>query len=237
MDRDELGRISVVLPVKNGAAYLEESLRSVLAQDHPPFEILLYDNASTDDTPEIARSFSEVIYTRNEPELSIAASRNAGIRAARGELIAFASHDDLWLPNKLSLQAKCFAREPQLEFCLGHVLCFLDDAIDSAPAGLPNERMERDLPGWLTETLMARRRAFDLIGFFEEEMRQADDTDWLARAKDAGVSWKMLPETLVRKRIHGGNITYRGDTRARGQAELLEITRRAIARRRGGAAS
>ncbi len=222
----------MILPVKNGADYLAESLRSVIAQDYPPLEILLFDNASSDATAEIARSFAEVTYVRNDPELSIAASRNAGIRAARGDLIAFASHDDLWLPNKLSLQVDCFRRDPQLEFCVAQVRCFLDGELDSAPAGLPNERIETDLPGWLTETLVARRRTFDRVGYFDEGMRQADDTDWLARARDAGVRWEMLAETLVRKRIHGGNITYREETRARGTREMLEIARRAIERKR-----
>jgi glycosyltransferase involved in cell wall biosynthesis len=232
MEKAELPSVSVILPVKNGALYLVESLRSVIEQDYPPLEILLFDNASTDATPEIARTFSEVRYLRNDPELSIAATRNAGIRMARGALIGFASHDDLWSPNKLRLQAECFQRDPKLEFCVAHVRCFLDAEIDSAPAGLPNERIERDLPGWLTETLVARRRAFDLIGYFDESLRQTDDTDWLVRAQDLGVPLKMLEETLVRKRIHGGNITYRSDTRAQGAREMLEIARRAIERKR-----
>ena len=232
MGESEWPTISVVLPVKNGAAYLAESLRSVIEQDQPPLEILLFDNASTDATPEIAQAFVGVHYIRNDPELSIAASRNAGVRLARGELIAFASHDDLWTPEKLRLQAESFLRDPGLEFCVAHVRCFLDPAIETAPAGLPNERIEHDLPGWLTETLVARRRTFELVGPFDEEMRQADDTDWLARAQDLGVNWKMLPQTLVRKRIHGGNITYRDDTRARGSREMLEIARRAIERKR-----
>ena len=227
-----LPTVSVILPVKNGAQYLEESLGSVVAQQYPAVEILVFDNASTDATPEIANSFGGVRYFRNDPELSIAATRNLGIRLAKGELIAFASHDDLWVREKLRVQAECFQRDPELEFCLAHVRCFLDAGLEHAPAGLPNERIEQDLPGWLTETLVARRGTFERVGFFDEDLRQTDDTDWLARAQDMGARWTMLKETLVRKRIHGGNITYRDDTRARGQAEMLEIVRRAIERKR-----
>ncbi|MDQ2868681.1 MAG: glycosyltransferase family 2 protein [Verrucomicrobiota bacterium] len=230
----ELPSVSVILPVKNGAAYLAESLQSVTAQEHPPLEILVFDNGSADASSEIAASFPAVQIFRNDPGLSIAAARNAGIRAARGELLAFASHDDLWSPDKLRLQATRFAESSELDFCVAHVRCFLDGELEAAPAGLPADRVGCDLPGWLTETLVARRRAFDHVGYFDERMQQADDTDWLARARDAGLRWEMMAETLVEKRLHGANITYREETRTRGNAEMIEIARRAIARKREG---
>lgn len=231
---DELPSVSVVLPVKDGAAYLAESLRSVAAQDHAPLEIFVFDNGSADASSEIAASFPGVRVFRNDPGLSIAAARNAGIRAARGDLLAFASHDDLWSPGKLRLQATRFMENPELDFCVGHVRCFLDGALHSAPAGFPEDRVGCDLPGWLTETLVARPRAFERVGYFDESMRQGDDTDWLARARDEGLRWEMLAETLVEKRLHGANITYRAGTRARGKEEMIEIARRAIARKRDG---
>ncbi|MDQ6912863.1 MAG: glycosyltransferase family 2 protein, partial [Verrucomicrobiota bacterium] len=126
MADDKLPTVSVILPVKNGAQYMEESLRSVVDQVYRPMEILVFDHVSSEATPEIANSFCGVRYFSTDPELSIAASRNIGISLAGGQLIAFASADDLWAPEKLWIQAECFQRDPELEFCLAHVRYFLD---------------------------------------------------------------------------------------------------------------
>ncbi|MBJ7260120.1 MAG: hypothetical protein JHD33_11335, partial [Chthoniobacterales bacterium] len=154
--------------------------------------------------------------------------------AARGELVAFASHDDLWEPDKLRRQAQAFRDDPLLQLSVAHVRCFLDDGLDAPPEGLPDSRIGKDLPGWLTETVVARRAVFDTAGYFDEAMRQAEDTEWLARARDFPVRWKMQPETLVLRRVHAGNLTYRRDTREQGVLELLEIARRSVARKRSG---
>jgi hypothetical protein len=82
--------------------------------------------------------------------------------------------------------------------------------------------------------VVARRTVFDSVGYFDETLRQAEDTEWLARARDFPVRWKMQPETLVLRRVHAENLTYRRDARERGMLELLEIARRSVARKRSG---
>ena len=223
MADDDLPTVSVILPVKNGAQYLEESLHSVVGQVYRPMEILVFDYASTEATPEMANSFCGVRYFRTAPELSIAASRNIGISVAGGELIAFASDDDLWAPEKLWIQAECFQRDPELQFCLAHVRYFLDGGETSVPAGFPEDLIERDLPGWLPETLVARRSTFERVGHFDESLRMAEGADWLSRAQDLGAPWTMLGETLVLKRLPRGNILYRDEPCARDQEEVLKI--------------
>ncbi len=130
-----LPSVSVILPVKNGAQYLEESLRSVLAQDHKPYEIIVLDNESTDETESIARQFAAdgVRFIKNHPALSIAASQNFGIQLARGELLAFTSHDDIWVLHKLRKQAECLVAQPQLDYCIALVRPFLDSTIKVPP--------------------------------------------------------------------------------------------------------
>ena len=225
MADDELPTVSVILPVKNGAQYLEESLRSVVGQVYRPLEILVFDHGSIEATPEIANSFCGVRYFRTDPELSIAASRNIGVGIAGGELIAFASEDDLWAPEKLWIQAERFQRDPELQFCLAHVRYFLDGEGTSVPPGFPAELIERDLPGRLRETLVARRSTFERVGRFDESLRLADGADWLSRAQDLVAPWTMLGETLVLKRIPGGSTTYRDERCARAQEEMLEMAR------------
>ena len=223
----------MIIAVKNGAKYLRESLDSVLKQDHPAVEILVLDDQSTDDTRAIVEKFQlpNIRFILNEPELGIAGSRNLGIALAKGDLLAFTSHDDIWLPQKLRVQCECFARDPGLECCLTHVRCFVDPN-EKAPQSFPKELIDTDVPGWVIETLVARRTAFQRAGPFDEKFAQADDTEWYARAQRMGLSILMLPEALVRKRLHAGSVTYGQERAETGRRELLEIARRSIAGQR-----
>ena len=232
MTRDALS-VSVVVAVKNGARFLREALDSVVRQTRPPLELLVIDNRSTDDTRAIAESFGPPVrYFCNDPELSIAATRNRGIALATGELLAFNSHDDLWLPEKLALQAAYFERDEDLQFCVSHLRCFTDSAEAATPAAFPRHLLDRDLPGWVPETLMARHSAFARAGLFDPAFAQGDDTEWLARARQLGLAHLMLKDSLVRKRLHSRSITYGATQPALAARETLEIARRMIAARR-----
>ena len=223
MAHEDLPTVSVILTVKQmGVEYLEESLGSVVGQVYRPLEILVFDGALTEGTPEIANSFCSVRYFRNDSALPIAASRNIGISVAKGDLIAFASHDDVWNPEKLWIQAESFKRDPQLEFCLSHIRYFLDDGATSVPAGLPADLIERDLPGWLPETLVARRGTFERVGQFDESLQVTEYSDWLLRARNSGARWMMREEALVRKRLYAGEATDRREPNVPDEEEMLE---------------
>ena len=105
--------ISVVIPVFNGERFLAEAIESVAAQTLPPEEIIIVDDGSTDASPAIAGSFSKVRLIR-QPNTGGAAARNAGIGAARSDLVAFLDQDDLWAPRKLELQAAHVTASPEL---------------------------------------------------------------------------------------------------------------------------
>src|SRR5437667_7527562 len=205
-----LPSVSVILSVKNGAQYLEESLRSVLAQDHRPCEILVLDDRSTDETESITRPFATdgVRFIANRSPLGIAGSRNAGIQLAGGQLLAFASHDDIWVPHKLRKQAERFAARRELDYCIALVRPFLDRRIAAPPPGFRPELVGADVPGYLPETLVARPRAFERAGNFDTSFPQGDDTEWFARARQFGLAMEMVDEVLVHKRLHGNSTTY-----------------------------
>jgi glycosyltransferase involved in cell wall biosynthesis len=92
--------VSVIIAVKNGECYLTAALHSIFQQSYSPFEILVIDDQSTDDTACVAKSFEKVQYIWHETQ-GVAATRNLGLQAAQGDLIAFLDHDDLWAPDKL----------------------------------------------------------------------------------------------------------------------------------------
>ena len=229
-----LPSVSVILNVKNGAQYLEESLRSVLAQDHRPCEILVLDDGSTDETESIARRFAAdgARFIANHPPLGIAGCRNLGIQLARGELLAFTSHDDIWVSHKLSRQAERFAARPELDYCIALVRPFLDRSIAAPPAGFRPELVGADVPGYLPETLVARPRAFERAGNFDTSFPQADDTEWFARARQLGLAMEMIDEVLVHKRLHGNSTTYNTARARQWRREILRIVKQTLERRR-----
>src|SRR5262245_57597408 len=102
--RKSLPLVSCVVPVFNGELYLREALDSILAQSYRPLEIIIADDGSTDGSLAIAREFSaDVRYVRHSTA-GPAATRNLGLRAARGQFVAFLEADDLWHPDKVLRQ-------------------------------------------------------------------------------------------------------------------------------------
>ena len=99
-------KVSVIIPAYNAAPYLAETLASVFAQSYPDYEIIVVDDGSTDDTLAVLEQFADRITLIRKPNGGPASARNAGLRQARGELLAFLDGDDLWLPDKLAAQVE-----------------------------------------------------------------------------------------------------------------------------------
>lgn len=194
--------VSVVLIVSNGEATIGEALSSVLRSETKPAEILVIDGHSTDRTAEIAASFP-LVRVIPEVERGIANAYNQGIAAARSDMVAFISHDDIWTDGKLDSQLSVMQANPDLLFTVGMVEHFLDG--DAPPAGFRRELLDHPCPGYIMETLVARKAAFDVVGLFDPKFAVSEDTDWFARARDIGAASAMLPTTLVRKRVHSTN--------------------------------
>jgi glycosyltransferase involved in cell wall biosynthesis len=97
-------QVSVVIPTYNRAELLKLTIQSILAQTLRPLEIIIVDDGSTDHTAEVCASFAPAVRYMGQVNGGVSAARNAGIRAAKGEWIAFCDSDDLWMYNKLELQ-------------------------------------------------------------------------------------------------------------------------------------
>src|SRR6476660_1471039 len=114
---EEKPLVSVIIPVYNGTCYLRAALESVFAQTYRPFEVIVVDDGSLDDSGVIAQSFDDVRYIHQENQ-GVAAARNNGIEVARGEFLAFLDQDDLWTPEKLKLQMGHLLSDPELGYTL-----------------------------------------------------------------------------------------------------------------------
>ena len=132
--------VSIVVPVFNGERYLRESLDSILAQTYRSIEVLVMDDASTDETPEIIASYGDrVIHVRQRENRGIYESANIGIARARGEFVAVYHADDVYEPTIVEREVACLERHPEV----GAVFCkeiFIDaEGREEARLRLPPE--------------------------------------------------------------------------------------------------
>lgn len=117
MTRDRGASVSVVIPAYNFGAFLPETIRSVREQTHPDVEIVVVDDGSTDETPEVLKRVEGPdLRWRHTPNRGVSAARNLGIELAEGDYVAFLDADDLWLPEKLERQVRLLQDEPDIGF-------------------------------------------------------------------------------------------------------------------------
>jgi glycosyltransferase involved in cell wall biosynthesis len=189
--------VSAVVAVYNRERHLREALDSILGQHYRPLEIVVVDDGSTDGTARIARSYHAVRYLYQD-NLGPAAARNAGVAAARGALLAFLDSDDVWTADKLSRQVGFLVANPSIGYCLSRMQEF--GAERPAPEGQPRIAS-------VPSALVVRREVFDGIGGFDPSYRVGEDVDWFFRAREACVAFAILPEVLLRRRIHAASVT------------------------------
>jgi glycosyltransferase involved in cell wall biosynthesis len=197
--------VSVIVPVYNRERFLAAALDSVFAQDYRPLEVIVVDDGSTDGTAAVARSYPEVRYLYQSNQ-GVAAARNAGVAASRGELLAFLDSDDLWASNKLSSQVGFLLAHPQVGLVLCHMDTFLEPGIER-PAWIKPHLLEGANPANLPSALVVRRSVFERVGNFDAAYVVSEDVDWFARAKDLRIPLHFLPEALLHRRVHAGNLS------------------------------
>ena len=221
------GLVSVVVPAFDEEAFIAEALRSVLAQTYHPVEVIVVDDGSGDRTAEIAQE-SDVCLLRR-PHLGASAARNAGLAVAQGAYWTIFDADDVMPPERLAHQVAYLEDHPEHGMVLGLTEAFVS----------PGEpRPPHYNPVWdsgpfpaCAGTMLARRSVLDTVGTFDEALALAYDVDWLARAKDAGVSAGHLDHIALYYRIHNGNSS---SDAAAVHVAMLGLLRTSVHRRRAG---
>lgn len=199
--------VSVVIPTYNQAGYLREAIDSVLAQTYSQVELIVVDDGSTDETPAIIASYEHRLVGLGQPNSGAANALNAGIRAARGELICWLSSDDAYLPPKLERQVAAFAADPGAGMCCtgwttidatGAVLRSTAESTWIHPDPVVSIFWRNPING---TTVMIPRRVFDEVGPFNEELvADVDGEMWLRIAARHRIV--TIPEILARYRVH-----------------------------------
>lgn len=220
--------ISVIIPVYNGAAYLAEALQSVAAQTHPPDEVIVVDDGSSDASAAIARGFAPPVACIQIAHAGGAAARNQGIAGAAGDWLAFLDADDLWTAEKLQLQAAVLKSEAEVDGVLGMVESFLSPELDD------EQRRRLSVPaavqtGYLIGALLVRKTSFLRVGYFDPTLRSGEFIDWWSRATQQGLNFKVLPQVVLRRRLHGQNHTLQHRETLQ---DFARVARAALERRR-----
>jgi glycosyltransferase involved in cell wall biosynthesis len=195
--------VTVIVAAYNGERFLSQALESVFSQDYDSFEVVFVDDGSTDGTGEIAQSFP-VRYLHQENQ-GLPAARNAALRVARGEFVAFADDDDLLPPSKLTVQARFLSEHPETGCVLGRQEWIVEDGVQ-APE-LKRDPIFGELGGIQLVSAMFRRAVLDGLGGFDPTYRYAEDRDLFVRMRERGVEIEVLPDVVLHKRLHGSNMT------------------------------
>ncbi len=189
---------SVVIPVYNGSATICRAVQSVLQQTWPPLQIIVADDASTDNTIALLQAtYGNRITILNTPHnAGSAAARNRGIKAATGTHIAFLDADDEWHPHKLAIVASALAKVPQAQLLFHQYRLYSTPSPAMAVSVVPGQlSFIRLLRGNCIVTSCAVIRAVSLHRF-DESMRHTEDYDlWLRMAYNGGVY--AIPHTLT----------------------------------------
>ncbi|MCG3207723.1 MAG: hypothetical protein FOGNACKC_01323 [Anaerolineae bacterium] len=205
--------VTVIIPTYNRSVYLAQTLRSVLNQTYPYFEVVVIDDGSSDNTAEVVNNFSDgrlhYLYQSNSGRSS---ARNRGIAAAKGNYLAFLDDDDLYLPHKLACQVAFLETNPnvalvasgtQLLDQYGSVRGVWRTWLDQPDLTLLNCLYACPLP---TCSVLFRRQALlGLDHWFDPELDLAEDTDFFIRLLLAGCHMAWLPEIVSAYRLHPAN--------------------------------
>jgi glycosyltransferase involved in cell wall biosynthesis len=201
--------VSVVIPVRNGAKYLGEAIHSVLVSDlrqgHADLEVIVVDNASTDASRVLAESFGSPVRVIAEPQPGAANARNSGVNLAQGDYLAFLDADDLWAPTKLQRQLDELEASPDLDLVFTHGENFLSPELTPAQRNVVVCDPEIT-PFILPSAMLARRQSFLRVGPLPN-LREGEFIAWYGLALSMGIRSHIIPEPLLRRRVHLSNST------------------------------
>ena len=209
--------VSIIMNVRNGDATLREAMESAIAQTYRDWELIVWDDCSSDDSAKIVAEFSDprLRYYLAPEETPLGQARELAMRQAHGEWLAFLDQDDIWLPRKLELQM-ALANSPQVGLVYGRTLCFY-------PSGRQRDYDEFHEFSWLPEgdifaellgrgcfiamsSALLRRKAVEEIGGIPSNIHVIPDY-FLYLAVCRRYLCRAVQQVVCRYRVHPGNMT------------------------------
>lgn len=198
--------VTVLLPVYNGEQFIEEAVTSILAQSFTDFGVLVMDDGSTDGTDKILRRLAANdarIRIHQRENRGLIATLNEGLALCSSELVARMDADDYALPHRLAVQYDYMTEHPETAVCSSGMEEYETGRI-LAWEGCGEAVRARLLFGCCLHhpTIMARRSVLLDAGGYDAAMPSAEDYDLWVRLTAAGYSLAVLPQVLLRYRVH-----------------------------------
>ena len=239
--------VSVIIPAYNAAEFMGETLDSVFAQTFTRHEVVVINDGSsdTDQLEEVLKRFPANLRYIKQENQGAGAARNAGLRAARGEFVAFLDADDTWVPTFLELQLDLIKRT-SADLVFSDALLFGDSPVAGRtfmevepPRGdVTAENLLAVKVTVLTSTVLARKTPILDVGLFDESLRRGQDFDMWLRLAKAGARFAYRREVLAHHRIvesglSGGTVSQLQRTLAvleavKARTDLTELERAAL---------
>ncbi len=202
--------VSVVIPTYNRAAYIGDAIESALNQTRVPDEILVIDDGSTDNTPEVLSQFDAPVTVIRQHNRGRSAARNVGLSQATGDAVLFLDSDDLLMPDCVERLADTLEEHPEVGVAYSDAYLCDSDAeplarySEAMPGVRPSGKVLGDLArrNFLTIASMARSNCLDGIEF-EVGMEHAEDYDFWRRLA-ARCKFQYVNKPLLRYRLHEG---------------------------------
>ena len=174
--------VSVIIPTYNRAYFLKEAIESVLNQDYSDLELIVVDDGSTDNTKEVIESFKGKLKYFYQSHKGVSCARNAGLKLAQGDFIAFLDSDDLWKKKKLKVQ---------VEFMKSHsdiMVCYTEEIWIRKGIRVNPKKKHKKYSGWIFDKVVPicllslsstlfRKEIFDEVGIFDETLPVCEDYD------------------------------------------------------------
>ncbi len=213
----------------NSSTYLREAIDSVYAQSYRDWEIIFWDNASTDNSAVIAKSYDEKLrYFYAEKTVPLGHARNLAIEKAHGEYIAFLDCDDVWMPEKLEKQIGFLESHDDVAMVYSDILS-IDGNGKLIENYLKNQKFHR---GHIFEklliynfiailTVVLRKKILDEVGMFDASYMIDEDYELFLRISESH-KIDFLDAPLAKYRIHGNNLCRKTDLLVKEQLQILD---------------
>jgi GT2 family glycosyltransferase len=231
-------RVSVMIPTYNYAHYLDDAIQSVLNQTYNDYELIIVDNASTDNTDAIVAKYlydPRIRYYKNEQNLGLVGNWNKCLEYARGEFLKMLCADDKFRPELLSKYVHVMDLYPQLSMVACNKQVFGDKHNYEVVITRTHLQKGKDMNFHMLyghqgvgepSSVMFRRREFNKIGYFTNEYKQFIDFDYWLKLLNNGDCY-IIPEILVDVRFHSTTNTHQLKTANRylKSFELYQISK------------
>ncbi|MFC2168691.1 glycosyltransferase family 2 protein [Acidobacteriota bacterium] len=213
--------ISIIIPSYNRAELLKEAIRSVLEQDYfdggseaSRFEFIVIDDGSTDQTKAVVESFSFPIRYRYQNHKGVSAARNLGIKLSHGEYVAFLDSDDLWKPDKMTIQMSLMKSLPKTK------ICYTEETWIRNGVFVNPRKKHQKYSGWIFEKVLPlcllslssalfHRSVFEKIGVFDEDFPACEDYDLGIRAASRYPIHLITKPLIVKRGGHPDQLSHK----------------------------